>query len=376
MLVFAVITAIVVALASVFFAVLEAAVRFHGESSYKAESLAFLRVPIVGIFGVVVSQTLVPTRMHWSLVAVVAIALMFSLVGFSQFVSHRLGHVKAGAALLRLSNPMVDWFWASFAPIALPKPDQPEEFEQELHESVEEFTETIVREVMVPRIDMATVSAYAPLSASLTTFLSRGYSRLPVVGKTVDDIKGVLYLKDVARLQHESPAKVKQLVASELARPAVFIPEFKAVDDLLRDMQASATHIAIIVDEYGGVAGLVTMEDLIEEIVGEIADEYDREVPSIVEINKDEYLVTARYSLFDLGELFELELEDEDVDTVGGLLAKYLGRLAEVGDRVEISGLTLIAERIEARRKRLISIRVIRNPDLADVQAALNEKDK
>jgi CBS domain containing-hemolysin-like protein len=223
---------------------------------------------------------------------------------------------------------------------------------------------------------MATVSADAPLRAALTTFLSRGYSRLPVVGKTVDDIKGVLYLKDVARLQHESPSQVDQLAASALARPAVFIPEFKPVDDLLRDMQASATHIAIIVDEYGGVAGLVTMEDLIEEIVGEIADEYDRELPSIVEINKDEFLVTARYSLFDLGEIFDLELEDEDVDTVGGLLAKHLGRLAEVGDSVELSGLTLIAERIEARRKRLILIRVIRNTDLADVQAALNEKDK
>ncbi|MEI6591206.1 MAG: CBS domain-containing protein, partial [Actinomycetes bacterium] len=219
MLVFAVVTAILVALSSVFFAVLEAAVRFHGESSYKAESLAFLRIPLVGIFGVVLGQALVPTGMHWSLVALAAISLMFTLVGFSQFVSHRLGHLKAGAALLRLSNPMVDWFWASFAPIALPKPDQPEEFEQELHESVEEFTETIVREVMVPRIDMATVSAEAPLSASLSTFLSRGYSRLPVVGKTVDDIKGVLYLKDVARLQHESPAKVMQLVAAELARP-------------------------------------------------------------------------------------------------------------------------------------------------------------
>ena len=376
MLVFAIITATVVGLLSVAFAVLEAAVRFHGESGDKAEALAFLRIPLIGIFGVVVSQALVPTRIHWSLVSISSIVLMFALVGFSQFASRRLGHTKAGSTFLRFGNPLVDWFWASFAPIALPKPDQPEEFEQELHESVEEFTETIVREVMVPRIDMATVSADAPLSVALASFLSRGYSRLPVVGKTVDEIKGVLYLKDVARLQHESPERVQKLVSSELARPAVFVPEFKAVDVLLRDMQASATHIAIIVDEYGGVAGLVTMEDLIEEIVGEIADEYDREVPSIVEINKDEFLVTARYSLFDLGELFALELEDEDVDTVGGLLTKYLGRLAEVGDSVEVSGLTLVAERIEARRKRLILIRVTRNPDLADVQAALNEKDK
>ncbi len=375
MLVFAVLTAIVIGLLSVFVAVLEAAVRFHGESSHKAEALAFLRVPLVGIFGIVLGQALAPTGLHWSLVAVVASILMFSLVAVSQFASRTLGHIKIGATTLRLANPLVDWFWATFAPISLPKPEQPEEFEQELHESVEEFTETIVREVMVPRIDMATVAAEASLSTALGVFLNRGYSRLPVVGKTIDDIRGVLYVKDVARLQHESPNKVALLAVADLARPAVFVPEFKPVDDLLRDMQASATHIAIIVDEYGGVAGLVTMEDLIEEIVGEIADEYDRESASFIELNSNEYMVTARYSLFDLGELFELELEDEDVDSVGGLLTKHLGRLAEVGDSVEVSGLTLTAERIEARRKRLISIRVSRNSDLADVQAALNEKD-
>jgi CBS domain containing-hemolysin-like protein len=222
---------------------------------------------------------------------------------------------------------------------------------------------------------MATVAADAKLSTALGVFLNRGYSRLPVVGKTVDDIRGVLYVKDVARLQHESPAKIAETVASDLARPAVFIPEFKPVDDLLREMQVSATHVAIIVDEYGGVSGLVTMEDLLEELVGEIADEYDREVSNFEEISSNEFLISARYSLFDLGELFELDLDDEDVDTVGGLLTKHLGRLADVGDTVQVSGLTLTAERIEARRKRLILIRVKRNLDLADVQAALNEKD-
>jgi Mg2+/Co2+ transporter CorC/uncharacterized membrane protein len=375
LLVFAVLTAVVIALLSLFVAVLEAAVRFHGESTYKAEALAFTRIPLIGIFGVVTGQALAPTNLPWLLVSFIAVVLMFLLVTFAQFASRKIGHRKFGGALLRAADPLVDWFWASFAPLSLPKPEQPEEFEQELHESVEEFTETIVREVMVPRIDMATVSAEATLSSALGVFLNRGYSRLPVVGKTVDDIRGVLYVKDVARLQHESPAKLLELKAADLARPAVFVPEFKPVDDLLRDMQASATHMAVIVDEYGGVAGVVTMEDLIEEIVGEIADEYDREVPSVEEISHDEYLVTARFSLFDLGELFELELEDEDVDTVGGLLTKHLGRLAEVGDSVEVSGLTITAVRIEARRKRLISIRVQRNTDLADVQAALNEKE-
>jgi CBS domain containing-hemolysin-like protein len=329
----------------------------------------------VGIFGVVIGQAIAPIGLHWALTSLIAVVLMFILVTLAQFASSKVGHRRFGGILLKISSPLVDWFWASFAPLSLPKPEQPEEFEQELHESVEEFTETIVREVMVPRIDMATVSADATLTTALGVFLNRGYSRLPVVGKTVDDIRGVLYVKDVARMQHESPAKIAELKAADLARPAVFVPEFKPVDDLLRDMQASATHMAVIIDEYGGVSGVVTMEDLIEEIVGEIADEYDREAPSVEELSKDEYLVTARFSLFDLGELFELELEDEDVDTVGGLLTKHLGRLAEVGDAVEVSGLTLTAVRIEARRKRLISIRVKRNADLADVQAALNEKD-
>lgn len=375
MLVFAVFAAVVIGLLSLFVAVLEAAVRFHGESSYKADALAFLRIPLIGIFGVVIGQALAPIGLHWALTSAIAVVLMFILVTAAQVASSKIGHRKFGGVLLRVSDPLVDWFWASFAPISLPKPEAPEEFEQELHESVEEFTETIVREVMVPRIDMATVSADATLSSALGVFLNRGYSRLPVVGKTVDDIRGVLYVKDVARVQHESPARLAELRASDLARPAVFVPEFKPVDDLLRDMQSSATHMAVIVDEYGGVAGVVTMEDLIEEIVGEIADEYDRELPSVQKLSDDEYLVTARYSLFDLGELFELELEDEDVDTVGGLLTKHLGRLAEVDDSVEVSGLTLTAVRIEARRKRLISIRVQRNTDLADVQAALNEKD-
>ncbi len=375
MLVFAVFTAVFIALLSIFVAVLEASVRFHGENSHKAEALAFIRIPLIGIFGVVLGQALAPSGLHWAIVAAIASVLMFILVTVAQFSSRKVGHTKIGETLLKAANPLVDWFWAGFIPLSLPKHEQPEEFEQELLDSVEEFTETIVREVMVPRIDMATVAADAKLSTALGVFLNRGYSRLPVVGKTVDDIRGVLYVKDVARLQHESPAKIAEMVASDLARPAVFIPEFKPVDDLLREMQVSATHVAIIVDEYGGVSGLVTMEDLLEELVGEIADEYDREVSNFEEISSNEFLISARYSLFDLGELFELDLDDEDVDTVGGLLTKHLGRLADVGDTVQVSGLTLTAERIEARRKRLILIRVKRNLDLADVQAALNEKD-
>jgi CBS domain containing-hemolysin-like protein len=142
------------------------------------------------------------------------------------------------------------------------------------------------------------------------------------------------------------------------------------VDDLLREMQTSSRHIAIIIDEYGGVAGLATMEDVIEEIVGEISDEYDRDVPDVEALHDGSLRVNSRLSLFELGELFELDLEDEDVDSVGGLLTKELGKLPKRGDRVTISGLSFTADRIEARRKHLITVLVSKEQSLADSQSA------
>lgn len=233
-----------------------------------------------------------------------------------------------------------------------------EEYEQELIESVEEFTETITREVMIPRIDIASIAADADLDKAMSIFLSRGYSRLPVTGKNIDDITGILYLKDVAKILHESPKLMAERTAGELARKAIFVPESKALKDLLQDMQLSSTHIAVVVDEYGGVAGLVTMEDVIEELVGDIVDEYDREIPDVEKLDEDQYRVNARYPLFELGELLELELEDEDVDSVGGWFSKILGRLPKTGDTVQVAGLELIADRVEGRGKRLLTLTV------------------
>jgi CBS domain containing-hemolysin-like protein len=161
-------------------------------------------------------------------------------------------------------------------------------------------------------------------------------------------------------------------LVSSVSRPAIFVPESKPVDDLLREMQSTSRHIAIIIDEYGGVAGLATMEDVIEEIVGEISDEYDRDIPDVESLEYGVLRVNARFSLFELGELFELELEDEDVDSVGGLLTKQLGKLPKSGDRVIISGLSLTADRIEGRRKRLVTVLVSKEQDLADVQSAFD----
>jgi CBS domain containing-hemolysin-like protein len=142
----------------------------------------------------------------------------------------------------------------------------------------------------------------------------------------------------------------------QLARTAVFVPESKPLKDLLQDMQRSSTHVAVVIDEYGGVAGLVTMEDVIEELVGDIVDEYDREIPDVEEIEEGVFRVNARFSLFELGEKLEIELEDEDVDSVGGFLTKELGRLPKVGDTVIVHSIELTADRVEGRGKRLLTV--------------------
>lgn len=368
--------AITLAILATIAAITKAALEADEEKSHLAESVGFFRMTATGIFGVVIGQALSPLPTNWWVQSLIAVSLMALLLFGSQVLSSRLGHQSLGTWLKRVTSPFVRSINLLFTPLSLPKSEEPEEFEQELLDSVEEFGETIVREIMVPRVDMATISADATLTEAMTVFLARGYSRLPVVGKKIDDVRGVLYIKDVAKLLHEQPKQMKNTRASEIARAAEFIPESKPVDDLLRAMQLNSTHIAIIVDEYGGVAGLATMEDVIEEIVGEISDEYDRDAPDIAEQPDGSYLLTARFSLFDLGELFGLELEDEDVDTIGGLLTKQLGHLPARGEQATISGLVLVAEAVEARRKRLITVRVIRDSTLTDALSAFEPEGK
>ena len=340
------------------------------DESAKAESLSFVRLLLTGVFGVVAGQALAPIAMPWYWSAAIATLMMLALLFGSQWAARQLGHNPVGQRLLKNFRKTIDSIHLLFSPISLPKLDEPEEFEQELLDSVEEFGETIVREIMVPRVDMATVAAESNLTKAMSVFLSRGYSRLPVVGKNIDDISGILYVKDVARVLHESPAKMEKTLVSEVARPVVFVPESKPVDELLREMQLSSTHIAVIVDEYGGVAGLATMEDVIEEIVGEISDEYDSDVPDVDDLGDGRFRVSAGFSLAELGEQLELELEDEDVDSVGGLFAKKLGRLPGRGDEVLVSGLRISSDRIEGRRKRLITVILKKDENLADAQSA------
>ncbi len=362
--------AVILAISAVLTAILAAAIERDELIEQGNESISFLRLTLTGLFGAVIGAAIAPATPTWWWTAIITSLLMAALILGSQLAARFMGHSNFGRSLAKVFSRPMKSLDLLFTPLAMPKQEQPDEFEQELLESVDEFGETIVREVMVPRIDMATVLADVPLSIALETFLSSGYSRLPIIGKNVDDIVGVLYLKDVARILSKDPASLETITVSAKSRKPTFVPESMPVDDLLRQMQKSATHIAIVVDEYGGVAGLVTMEDVIEEIVGDIADEYDREIPEVEELEDGQLRVSAKFSLFDLGERFGLELEDEDVDTVGGMLSKLLGKLPAKDDSAIFSGLTLKADRLEGRPKRLITVIVEPNQELLEARAA------
>jgi CBS domain containing-hemolysin-like protein len=242
--------------------------------------------------------------------------------------------------------------------------------ERDMIHSVFALGDTIAREVMVPRTEMVWIEEDKSASQALTLALRSGFSRLPVVGENVDDVLGVVYLKDLVR---RSQADATDTHVGAVMRPATYVPESKHVDDLLREMQAARTHMAIVVDEYGGTAGLVTIEDILEEIVGEITDEYDVERPPVERIDDDQVRVSARLPVEDLGEIFDVELETEDVETVAGLLAHALGRVPIPGAHTTVGGLRLEAEGTTGRRNRIDTVLVTRqaeSPAQEEVQTA------
>jgi GTP-binding protein Era len=211
--------------------------------------------------------------------------------------------------------------------------------EREMIHSVFELGDTLVREVMVPRTDLVSVSTTTTLHQAMSLFLRSGFSRVPVIGEDPDDVRGVLYLKDAARRLHEDREDLPRRLVVDLMRPPYFVPDSKPAADLLREMQREVGHVAIVVDEYGGTAGMITLEDLVEEIVGEISDEYDADEADVEKLADGRYRVSARLNIEDMGDLFGLELEDDDVDTVGGLLAKALGRVRRsAADRRRVRG--------------------------------------
>lgn len=234
--------------------------------------------------------------------------------------------------------------------------DMIEDNEAEMIQSVFDFGDTLVRAVMVPRTDIVSIESGSSLHQAMSLFLRSGYSRVPVIGEDTDHILGIVYLKDVAAVVHELGPGAEPPTVDTLAREVRYVPESKPVSDLLRELQKESTHVAIVIDEYGGTAGLVTLEDMIEEIVGEIVDEYDTESAEAVDLGNGSFRVSSRMSIDDLGELFDMELDDDEVDTVGGLLAKALGRVPIVGSHVEVQGVSLRADRLEGRRNRVSHI--------------------
>jgi len=242
--------------------------------------------------------------------------------------------------------------------------------ERQMIHSVFDLGDTVVREVMVPRTDMLTMDQDKTLRQAMSLFLRSGFSRIPVVGDGPDDVLGLLYFKDVARRVY-GDAKAAKLQVHHQMRPVRYIPESKPIDDLLREMQRDQNHFAVVIDEYGGTAGLVTLEDILEEIVGEIDDEYDREAPGVEQLEDGSTRVPATMHVDDLAELFDVILEDDEVDTVGGLLGKTIGLVPIPGSRGEVAGLSLTAERMAGRRNRIDTVIVRR---LADAEKADAEK--
>lgn len=238
-----------------------------------------------------------------------------------------------------------------------------EEDDRELIHSIFEFNETYVREVMIPRTDMVSIDEDTSAVAALGTFLGTGISRAPVIADDIDEIIGVLYLKDLARVVYEGDSDAQRMPVRQLVKPAMFVPESKKADDLLQQMQLESNHLAMVVDEYGGIAGLVTLEDLIEELIGDISDEYDQDLLDHERLDEKRYRVSARLAIDELGELFDLEIEDDDVDSAGGLLSKALDRLPAPGDRVSTHGLLLTAERTRGRRGEISTIIVELDPE-------------
>jgi CBS domain containing-hemolysin-like protein len=227
--------------------------------------------------------------------------------------------------------------------------------ERELIHSIFEFGDTVVREVMLPRPDMVAVEADATVDEAVNTMISAGYSRVPAFDDTTDNIIGLVYLKDLVGLQMAGRGSEP---VRDAVRDAVYVPESKRVAELLRDMQHEKYHMAIVVDEYGGTAGLVTLEDLLEEIVGEITDEYDVEEPRVEHLPNGTLRCPGRTPIDEVNEELDVNLPDDEWDTVGGLVFNTLGHVPEEGECVTVDGIEFCAERVQGRR--IVSVLVTR----------------
>jgi len=251
--------------------------------------------------------------------------------------------------------------------------------ESKMIHSVFELDDTLVKEVMVPRPDMVFIPQDRTLRQLLSLALRSGFSRIPVVGDGgIDDVLGVIYLKDVTRRVYDYPDAEKLETVGQHMRPPAFVPDSKPAAELLRDMQLSHSHLVIVIDEFGGTGGLATIEDIIEEIVGEIVDEYDEELDAVVDLGEGRFRVSARMSIDELGGMFGVALDDDDVGTVGGLMAKLLDLVPIPGSSVTYEGIEMVADRAVGRRHQVGTVVVRRLDDderVADDDTQENEDD-
>ncbi len=250
-----------------------------------------------------------------------------------------------------------------------------EDDERAMIHSVFELSDTFAREVMVPRTEMVFIERDKSLRQALSLGLRSWFSRIPVIGENADDIVGVIYLKDIVKRVFEYRDAEHIEKVEDLMRPPYFVPDSKQADDLLRDMQAARIHMAIVVDEYGGTAGIVTIEDILEEIVGEIADEYDTAAPEVEVLEVGGFRVMSRMNIGDLAELIDIDIdsEEEGVDSVLGLMAKRLGRVPIADSHIQVQGWELVAEAGSGRRNRIGFVRVM--PYGPIEESTVNEED-
>lgn len=243
------------------------------------------------------------------------------------------------------------------------------ETEQEMLHSVIQLGDTLVRELMVPRTEMVWVESDKTLRQALSLALRSGYSRIPVIGETLDEIKGIAYIKDLAKRAHDHHSAETTEMVSQHMRPVVFVPEIKMASDLLKEMQRGQIHMAIVVDEYGGTAGLITIEDIIEEIVGEIGDEYDEDQEQFEWLSENKVRVQATIHLEDLVKELDGEIDltiYQGVDTIGGAMAKVLGRVPIPGSHFMFGVWKVTAERPIGRRRRISSMIIERTEDQSE----------
>lgn len=245
-------------------------------------------------------------------------------------------------------------FWPFFKKrsVSAVESTEAEKQKQDMIKGIEELSETTVKEIMVPRIDVVFIDLSSPLDEILDTLADCGHSRVPVYENTIDNVVGILYVKDVLRML----VKKQEIDLKKLIRAPYFIPDSKRLDALLREMKKKRVHIAIAVDEYGGVSGVVCLEDIIEEIVGDILDEFDNEEEEFIKLDERTFLCDGRLNLEELSESVGIDIDNSDIDTLGGFVFELLGKIPVRYEKVEYNGITFIVQDVEGHKIKRVKI--------------------